>query len=220
MRAIFCLPRRGANDDERRTLIVKSKKWFDTFVVDFVKGQDPNQQQMLLQGMQGVWFGGRQQRPQNPRDALLRGVAKIVAATLPKEKAAAYEVECRQRKEFERQAAVANLVDRIDEKVKLSPEQWKKVTAALNDHWDEKEAPQLEAFVVGNMWPGIPEVTVGWVFPDLSPAQQAVLRRTNSTGTTHVFFGGGVLGGLVGGVNEVIDDIDLETNDAAEHVNR
>ena len=51
------------NQDERRKLAADGKAWFDKFLVDFLKKQDPNQQQMLLQGMQGVWFGNQQQKP-------------------------------------------------------------------------------------------------------------------------------------------------------------
>ncbi len=54
------------NDDERRALIIAGKKWFDSFVADFVKNQDPNQQQMLLQGGQMMWFGGPQRKISRP----------------------------------------------------------------------------------------------------------------------------------------------------------
>ena len=50
------------NQDERRKLAADGKAWFEKFLVDFLKKQDPNQQQMLLQGMQGVWFGNQQQK--------------------------------------------------------------------------------------------------------------------------------------------------------------
>src|SRR6185312_4196035 len=55
------------NKEERKKLAADGKVWFEKFLVDFLKNQDPNQQQMLLQGMQGVWFGNQQQKPENPR---------------------------------------------------------------------------------------------------------------------------------------------------------
>jgi hypothetical protein len=196
------------NRVERQKLTAEAKKWFEEFLVDFLKKQDPNQQQMLLQGMQGVWFGNQQQKPSNPRDAIQAGVAKLVKDSLSKKKVAAYENECRKRNEFARQVSVDNMVERLDEKVKLSPDQWKKITKSLNDHWDKNRDPQLEAFALNpSMWPGVPDECV---LPELSPAQQAVLKRIN-TNSEQIFFNGGVFGQMFGGDNSVIDDVDLET---------
>jgi hypothetical protein len=196
------------NEAERNKLIAASKQWFDKFVPDLLKNIDPNQQQMFLQGVRGVWFGGqRQNQPANPRDTLRAGLAKVVEATIPNEKYIAYANECRKRDEFTRQASVENLVVRIDEKVKLSPEQWKKITRSLNDHWDKNRDPQLEAFVMSSsMWPGAPNQ---WVLPELTPAQQAVLKRVSST-SGQVWFGGGIMGGMFGGENAVIEDVDID----------
>ena len=59
------------------------------------------------------------------------------------------------------------MVERIDEKVKLSPDQWKKITKSLNEHWDKNRDPQLEVFALNqSMWPGAPDQ---WVLPELSP---------------------------------------------------
>lgn len=197
------------NQDERRKLTADGKAWFEKFLVDFLKKQDPNQQQMLLQGMQGVWFGNQQQKTEGPRDAIRVGVAKLVKDTLPKEKVAAYTDECRKRDEFARQVSVDNLVERIDEKVKLSPDQWKKITKSLNEHWDKNRDPQLEAFALNQaMWPGAPHQ---WVLPELSPAQQAVLKRIN-TMSGRMFIHGGVFGQMFGGDGEVLNDMNVEVN--------
>jgi hypothetical protein len=195
------------NPGERQKLITSSKEWFDKFVPDFVKNQDPNQQQMFLQGAQGVWFGNQQQRVESPRELVRKGVAKLVASTLPKDKAAAYATECRKRDEFAHQVSVDNLVERIDEKVKLSPDQWKKITKSLNEHRDKSRDPQLEAFAVNSsMWPGTPDQAV---LPELSPAQQAVLKRMSAS-SGRIWFGGGIIGAMFGGDSGVIDDIDLD----------
>ena len=191
--------------DERRKLSADGKAWFDKFLVDFIKNQDPNQQQMFLQGMQGVWFGNQQQKTESPRDAIRVGVAKLVKDNLSKEKAAAYADECRKRDEFARQVSVDNLVERIDEKLKLSPDQWKKITKSLNDHWDKSRDPQLEAFALNqSMWPGAPDQ---WVLPELSPAQQAVLKRVNAM-SGQMFINGGVFGQMFGGEVQVFNDVD------------
>jgi hypothetical protein len=204
----------GLDDKERKKLVEDTKKWFDSFVVDFMKNMDPNQQQMFLQGVRGVWFGGpRGPQPANPRDALRAGISKLAENSFPKEKLAAYKEECRKRDEFSRQTAVDNLVVRIDEKVKLSPDQWRRISKSLNDHWDTNRQPQLEAFVMSNsMWPGAPNE---WVLPELSVAQQAVLRRLNSY-SGHVWFGGGIMGGMFGADAAVIEDIEIDVTTKEE----
>jgi hypothetical protein len=195
------------NDDERRTLIAGSKKWFEEFIGPFVEKQDPNQRQMMLQAGNGIWFGGQAPSRDDPRKSIQTGVAKLVSDTLPKEKRDKYKEECRKREEFVRLATVDNLVTRIDEKVILSADQRKKVTDALIKHWDENSAPQLEAFAISaTIWPGIPDQ---WVLPELTESQQAVLSRINRT-SGRVFIGG--MGFGMGG--EVIDDIEFDDTPA------
>jgi hypothetical protein len=202
------------NREERRKLAADGKAWFDKFVVEFIANQDPNQQQMVLQGMQGIFFGNQQRRPENPRDSIRAGVAKLVKNTLSKEKAAAYANECQKRDDFAHQVSVDNMVERIDEKVKLSPDQWKKLAKVLNDHWDKNWEPQIEALAMNSsMWPGEP---LQWVLPELSPAQQALLKRVNR-GSTRIMINGGVFAQMNGGNGDVFDDINDDADaDAAK----
>src|SRR4051812_7744764 len=196
------------NAKEKKTFVHESKKSFDKFVGDYVKKQDPNQQQMMLQGAQAIFFGN-QERPESTRDIIRREMAKLVKATFSKEKNAAYASECRKREEFAHQVAVDNLVERLDERVKLSPDQWKKITKSLNEHWDKKTGPQLEAFLYNsNMWPGAPDQ---WVLPELTAPQKNVIKRIN-TMSGQIFFGGGMLGNFMGGDADVIDDVEIEIN--------
>jgi hypothetical protein len=193
------------NQIERRKLARDGKAWFEKFLADFLKNQDPNQQQMMLQGMQGAFFGNQRQQVKNPRDSIHLGVTKLVNDTLSKEKKTAYANECQKRTEFEQQVAVDSLVERIDEKVKLSPDQWKNITKSLRDHWDASQEPQLEAFALNqSMWPGAP---VQWVIPELSPSQQVVMKRVNAM-SGRFFINGGVFGQMFGGDGEVINDMD------------
>ena len=156
------------NPAERQKLIASAKEWFDKYLVDFVKNSDPNQQQMILQAQQRVWVaGGQPQRVQNPRETIRAGVAKIVSTTLPKDKATVYASECRKRDEFARQVSVDNVVERIDKKVKLSPDQWKKITKSLNDHWEKARNPQLESLVInGDVAPGAHDQ---WILSEAQP---------------------------------------------------
>lgn len=200
----------GLSDDERRALVAASVKWLDEFVVDFVKNQDRNQQQMWLQGVQGVVIGG-DRTSGDPRESIARGVSELVAATLPKEKAAAYEKECAERAEFYRDVTIANLVQSLDEKVILSREQRKSITESLKKHWATDWAPQLEVFLIGNdAWISFPDE---YIVPELTASQRAVLSRVNRISGR--MFWGGTMPGMGG---EVIDDIDLaDVPSAAEN---
>jgi hypothetical protein len=203
----FAIRAADLNDAERVQLITDGKTWFDGFLTDYLKKLDPNRQQMILQGMQGVWFGNQRERPESPRDLIQQGLAKLIKEKLPAGKAAAYDRECKLRADFARRTAVDNTVERIDEKVRLSPDQWKKITKTLKEHWDKNRDPQLEAFAMNHsMWPGAPDQLV---LPELTTAQQAVLRRVNQY-SGQMFIGGGIFGQMFGGDNSVIDDIDLD----------
>jgi hypothetical protein len=203
----FAVRAMDLNAQEKKQLAAQSKQWFDKFVGDYVKKQDPNQQQMMLQGAQAVFFGN-QERPENPREVIRKGMVKLVNAAFSKEKTAVYATECQKREQFAHQVAIDNLVERLDERVKLSPDQWKKITKSLNEHWDKKREPQLEAFVYnGNMWPGAPDQ---WVLPELTLAQKNIIKRIN-TMSGQIFFGGGMLGMFMGGggAADVIDDVEI-----------
>ncbi|MCI0332198.1 MAG: hypothetical protein L0228_03105 [Planctomycetes bacterium] len=183
-------------DDERRTLITKSNAWLTKFIADYAKqGGQPQQH---------IWFGGGRQQPADPRTSIEEGVAKIVTAELPKEKAAVYADECKKRSEFSQKMAVDNLVVRIDKELVLSPEQREKLTKSLSEHWDKSWAPQLEMFMHGmDIWPNVPDQ---WIRPHLTAAQQVAWGRLNKQ-SGHMFFGG------FGMEGQVIDDIDLKEGD-------
>ena len=198
----------GLNDDERRALVVASKKWLDDFVVGFVKNLDPNQRQMWLQGMRAI---GGQVADEDPRVSIQHGVAELVAATLPEEKVVAYETEAGKRSAFLRNVIVQNLVDMIDAKVVLSPDQRQKITASLNNHWDSSWVPQLEMFTLGNdMWPNVPDQ---WILPELTPSQRGVLSALNRP-SGQIFVGNAGFGVEVGEIDDIdLNDVPPQTED-------
>jgi hypothetical protein len=190
------------NLEERHALIAASLKWFEQFVADFVKRQDPNERQMWLQGMRGVMIGG--DRPaSDPRELIQRGVAEVVANTLSKEKVAAYERESSRRMQFYREVAVANLVDCVDEHLRLSSQQRQDITNSLLESWEKGAVPQLEVFMLGRN--GVPASTEMWIRPELSEPQRRLLNRMSKLRSQEIFFGQVDLGAP----DEVIDDIDL-----------
>jgi hypothetical protein len=190
------------NVGQRNQLRADGKAWFDKFIVEYVKKLDQRQQQMLLQNLQGAWFNN-QQNFESPRDALRSAIAKFVKDALPKDKASLYADECKKRDEFARQVSVDNVVERLDAKLKLSPDQWKKITKALNEHADKKQQPQLDGLVFNqSMLPSVPNE---YVLPELTPAQQAVMTRVNSS-VNQMFFVGGVFGQMFGGNVQFTDD--------------
>ncbi len=180
-------------DDERRTLITKSNAWLNKFIADYAKqGGQPQQ---------GIFFGGGRPQVADARTSIEDGVAKLIKAELPKEKAEIYADECKKRAAFSQKMAVENLVVRIDKELILSPEQRAKLTRSLSEHWDKSWAPQLEMFIHGmDIWPNVPDQ---WIRPHLTAAQQVAWGRLNKQ-SGHMFFGGFGMDG------QVIDDIDLK----------
>jgi hypothetical protein len=213
----FAIRAADLNDAERVKLITDGKTWIDGFLGEYLKKLDPNQQQMMLQGLQGVWFGNQQQRTESPREAVQAGIAKLVENTLPINKVTAYHEECKLRAEFARRTAIDNTVERVDDRVRLSPAQWKKITKALDDHWDKNRQPQLESFAL-NYQMMLAAAPDQWVLPELTPAQQDVDRRVNRY-TRQKYIGGGIFGQMLGGDNSIVDDIDLDNPKpaAADH---
>jgi hypothetical protein len=198
-------------DEERRELIAAAVKWLDEFIVDFVKNQDQNEQQMLIQGMQRVVIGG----PKNsadPRDLIQKGVARLVAEKLPAEKAAAYLVEVGKRDEFYRETIVSNLMVQLDDKILLASEQRESISKAMLTQWDDKWPPSLEAFQYASHY-GL-SMPRDAIRPELTPAQQEVFDQIQAT-TQQVIFGG--MG--MDGNEQVIGDVDLkERPDAVQPI--
>src|SRR5262249_52127700 len=115
----FAIRAAKLNDEDRRTFVTASKKWFDEFASDFVQNMDSARDQMWLQGFVVV---GAQQSVKDPRNQIQEGVRQTADAVLTKEQAAAYLSECDERTAFSRRAAVENLVKAIDAKLTLSSE--------------------------------------------------------------------------------------------------
>jgi hypothetical protein len=188
------------NEDERRALITTAKKWFDDFVVDYAKHLDQRQQQMWLQGMTVI---GGHQSGDSPRELVERGLQTVAAAALPQEKSAVYKSECDKRTAFYRQTTVDNLVNALDAKLNLSPEERQKITASLLDHWDASWAPQLDAFLIQS--DAMPTVPNQWISPELTSAQRKVFVELSGNANQGVIFAGVFNGDITN-----IDDISLD----------
>ena len=129
-------------------------------------------------------------------------------AALPKEKADAYASQCEKREAFERQAAVENLVNTIDEKLTLTPDQYRKICAALVAHWNDRWSPQLESFAIQSSFkPSLSELPPELVSPELTEAQRKLFDELRSGPIQTVFIGGGPNREF-----GLIDDIKLDEN--------
>lgn len=182
------------SDEQRRNLIAKSNEKLTEYIKQAAK--NGNRQQF-----QGVWIGNAQPNTPDPRSEIQTRIAELVKANLPEEQVAIYEAECRHRVDFANQAAVDNLVSRIDKELVLSPDQQAKIRKSLIDNFDKKWAPQPEMFMHGiNMWPSVPDQ---WVKPHLTTNQQAAWARIPRN-AGHTFSHG------VDAQAQVIDDIDLD----------
>ena len=196
-------------DTERDELIGASATWLDDFVKEFMTKQDQNEQQMWMQGMRQVVIGGAREAA-DPHQLIQQSVAKLVAETLPAEKAAAYKSESEKRLEFYREAIVANLVVQLDDKLTLSPVQRKKISTSLFEKWDEKWPPQIESFAYSSNYflPSPREV----VRPELSESQRAVFDQLNRTSQRMIVGAAGFGAGEM----EIIDDVQLQKEPAAD----
>lgn len=182
--------------EDRQKLIAAGEKWLNEYVKNMNKPQ---------QNARGIRiFNGRvaQNANADPRDAIKKGIAETAKVVLSPEQLKLYEQECDQREQFHRQAIVAVLVSRMDEKLALSKEQQTKLTESLVEGWSDKWAPQLEIFMYNNdIWPPVPDKLVS---PHLTADQEEVWIRIAKT-AQNVHFGWNMNNG-----QQVIDDVEFE----------
>lgn len=107
-----------------------------------------------------------------PHKLIRDSLAKTVKLTLNDEQLARYQIELDQRTKSRREAAVHNLVARLDQDLVLSNEQRDKIAESLLAHWNEAWAPQIEQMVNGSQtYPNVPD---RYVAPSLTPAQRKI----------------------------------------------
>ena len=125
------------------------------------------QKRMMRRG--GVQMGNASPEPHKLiRDSL----TKTVKLTLNDEQLARYQAELDQRTKSRREAAIHNLVARLDQDLVLSSEQREKVAESLLAHWNETWTQQIEQMVSGNQtYPNVPD---RYVVPILTPPQRKI----------------------------------------------
>ena len=188
-------------DEERRALIAATVKWFDEHLDEFAN-QRPVQLVMRRETTTMYFKSSKRLPPTTRGKRFSRAWPRLSPPRCPRKRQPSTSVNAASA-EFERDVLIANLVDRLDEKLILSAEPRRKITDALTQHWSNDWLLQLENFTVSaDIWPQIPDK---WVRPELNTAQKAVLNRL-SRSTQGVRVGG--LG--IGGNNIVIDDVDLD----------
>jgi hypothetical protein len=182
--------------EQRKAVIADAKTWLKEYASKQAEGQ-PAQNA-------GIWMqmGGQAQHDANPRRSLEEGVAKVVKKHVADEQRVIYEEEFNKRREFHVTTVVENLVAVIDEKLYLSEEQRQKMTAELQEHWDESWGLQLQHFTYMSNY--LPNMPADRVVKHLNKEQTA---RWN--GIQKVSFGQDLNQEhqWVGG--QVIDDVDL-----------
>ena len=199
---------RAANltEDERRALVIASVAWFDNFLVDFAGSLDQREQQLWMHDVRGFMVGGRKDSV-DPHKTIQQNVAQLATLLFRADKLALYLEESVRREDFYRDVAIANLVERVDERLNLSGEQREKIIDVLRENWESTSEPQAELFLMQN--DALPAEIEMWIRSELDESQRKVLNRINK-------MSGPVYGGdIFGGTGEVIDDIDLDAPEAA-----
>jgi hypothetical protein len=138
-------------EEQRTAVISDAKTWLTEYAKEQAKGQPA---QNLAMWMQGGRQGGQDA---NPRRSLEDGVAKAVKKHITDEQKATYEKEFKKRRDFHTGAIAENFVAILDEKLYLSPEQRKELTADFQENWDESWGLELQHFTyMGNYLPNMP----------------------------------------------------------------
>jgi hypothetical protein len=189
------------SDEQRVKAIAAARAWLQEFAREYAKNNGRAQAQMMVfvagNGGGGFAAGGNQD------ESVEKKVARAVCESMTDEQRTAYAAEAEKRHEFRKQAAIENLVAQLDQRLELTSTQREKLTESLSSRWKDDWAPPLEIFVqMANYIPAVPDEAV---LPHLTAEQKALWQTVQRISVRGVQFGGGVFGGG----NEMIDDIDL-----------
>ena len=108
----------------------------------------------------------------DPRTEISKGLIEAVSLNLSPEAVARYRVELDHRDKARRQAAIDNMVMRLDRSLALSPEQSQKLAVSMTDHFSAKWTKQMCAFLYSEEYAPLPEGKI--VTPILNDAQKKI----------------------------------------------
>lgn len=125
-------------------------------------------------------------------------VHKAVKAHLTSEQAAQFQEQVDKRAADRRDAALHNVVARLDQDLVLSTAQRDQITAKLRENWKDQWCPSPSQFIQMEQWfPNIPDP---YIVDFLDPAQKEIWKSTRTTRNNGVVFAPGVFNGFMGGM--------------------
>jgi Spy/CpxP family protein refolding chaperone len=116
---------------------------------------------------------GRGGNESNPRDPMMKEIAKAVAEALTPEQSARYEKELALRTKARKRLVVSNLVAITDRVLVLTPEQRDKLSRILEANWDESWNQTQILMYGGQYFPSMPDAKIE---PILTESQRTVWR--------------------------------------------
>lgn len=152
---------------------------------------------MTQRGMARRRVAGQPQIP-DPTDLLHQALGKVLEETLRPEQQIAYEGEMAKRAAYRRQVAIEMVVSIIDERLVLTTEQRREISASLDKHWQPIWVQSIEMLV--NSTQNLPSIPDQFVVPFLNQTQQRVWRTTPKQ--TYAAFGSFGMGQQVGAVED------------------
>ncbi len=185
--------------EERTNAIAAAREWLRQYSLKVAK-----QNGQINRGGVVLFAGGMPRaRAANPGSEFEDQLVAVLRQEMSDEQRTRYDAELEHRKTFLAEAVIENLVAQTDQRLELQPKQREQILQSLRNQWNAALIPPLQMFVQ------MPQYIVAFpdehIVPHLSPLQNKIWRGVQKISARGVMFGGGMFGG-----NEpMIDDIDL-----------
>jgi hypothetical protein len=192
--------------EQKTSIIADAKQELKDVVRKLVKNNNQPQ------GIRIFWAGNvaRAAQPNNAAGASFDKVAAtIVKKHVSPEQFAAYEAEAQKRRDFSQQTVIDYIVAKIDDRLRLSPDQREAISKDLLKRWADDWAPSPAGLLQLDEY--VPSVPSEAIVPHLDKAQKKVW-TTVQTVSVQGFMGGGWENVVAGGQNTW--DIDLSDQPA------
>jgi hypothetical protein len=194
------------NDEQKTAIIADAKQGLKELVRKLVKNQ--NQPQGIR-----IFWAGNVARAVQPNNAAGASFDKVAATVVKKhvspEQFAAYEAEAQKRRDFNQQTVIDYIVAKIDDRLRLSPDQREAISKDLLKRWADDWAPSPAGLLELDEY--VPSIPAEAVIPHLDKAQKKVWTTVQMV-SVRGFMGGGWENIVAGGQNAW--DIDLSDQPA------
>lgn len=187
-------------EEERKSAIAAAREWLRQYSVKVAK-----QNGQIQNGGLVLFAAGMAPRAQaaNLGDEFEDQLVDMLRKAMSDEQRTRYDAELERRKTFLAEAVIENLVAQADQRLDLQPKQREQILQSLRNQWNAAWIPPLQMFVQ------MPQYIVAFpdehIVPHLSPLQNQIWRGVQKISARGMMFGGGMFGGN----EQMIDDVDL-----------